>query len=65
VESLASENGACLQIMQAADRNIADKLEDLMCRARQVRQEAITSELLDVVTGAQAVLQSDNRGRAD
>jgi F-type H+-transporting ATPase subunit gamma len=59
MESLASENGARLRIMQAADRNIADRSADLTHRARQFRQEAITSELLDVVTGAEAVLQSE------
>jgi len=58
MESLASENGARLQVMKAADRNIEDKLSDLTRRARQVRQQAITAELLDVVTGAEAILQA-------
>ena len=58
MESLASENGARLQVMKAADHNIDDKLADLTRRARNVRQNAITGELLDVVTGAEAILQS-------
>jgi F-type H+-transporting ATPase subunit gamma len=58
MESLASENGARLQVMKAADRNIDDKLTTLTQRAREVRQQAITAELLDVVTGAEAILQS-------
>ena len=58
MESLASENAARLQVMKAADRNIDDKLADLTRRARTVRQNAITAELLDVVTGAEAILQS-------
>ncbi len=58
MESLASENGARLQVMKAADRNIDDKLNDLTRRARDVRQQAITSELLDIVTGTEAILQS-------
>jgi len=58
MESLASENGARLQVMKAADRNIDDKLSDLTRRARSVRQEVITAELLDIVTGAEAILQS-------
>jgi F-type H+-transporting ATPase subunit gamma len=62
MESLASENGARLQVMKAADRNIEDKLSDLTRRARQVRQEAITAELLDVVTGAEAILQAFPEG---
>jgi F-type H+-transporting ATPase subunit gamma len=56
MESLASENGARLQVMEAADRNIADKLETLARRERAVRQDAITAELLDVITGAEAVM---------
>lgn len=62
MESLASENGARLQVMKAADRNIDDKLSDLTRRARQVRQQAITAELLDVVTGAEAIFQSFPEG---
>ncbi|MCW5774397.1 MAG: F0F1 ATP synthase subunit gamma, partial [Rhodospirillaceae bacterium] len=42
-ESLASENGARLTVMEAADRNIGDKLEGLRRRASAARQEAVTS----------------------
>lgn len=56
MESLASENGARLAVMEAADRNIAEKLEALIRRAHGLRQNAITEELLDVATGAQAIL---------
>ncbi len=55
MESLASENGARLQVMSAADHNIGDKLETLGRQHNHLRQEAITAELLDVVTGAEAV----------
>ena len=55
MESLASENGARLQVMSAADHNIGDKLETLGRQRNHLRQEAITAELLDVVTGAEAV----------
>jgi F-type H+-transporting ATPase subunit gamma len=54
-ESFASENSARLQIMQAADHNIGEKLENLRRRSRQQKQEAITSELLEVVAGGEAV----------
>lgn len=60
MESLASENGARLQILGAADRNIGEKLEVFNRQENSLRQEAITSELLDVVTGAEAIM-----GRAD
>lgn len=55
VEALASENGARLQAMEAADRNIGDALDDLRLTANALRQQTITDELLDVVVGAEAV----------
>jgi F-type H+-transporting ATPase subunit gamma len=56
MESLASENGARLRVMEAADDNIHDKLEVMHRREYSLRQESITAELLDVVTGAEAIL---------
>jgi len=55
MESLASENGARLQTMDAASRNIADKLDALRRREHVARQEKTTTDMLDVVTGAEAV----------
>ena len=40
--------------MEAARDNLAKKLELLRQDARQIRQEEITTELLDVVTGTTA-----------
>lgn len=56
MESLASENGARLRVMENADHNIGDKLEALRRSENALRQEAITSELLDVITGSEAIL---------
>jgi F-type H+-transporting ATPase subunit gamma len=56
MESLTSENAARLRVMESADHNIGDKLEDMVRNEHTLRQEAITSELLDVVTGAEAIL---------
>ncbi|MFW6160369.1 MAG: F0F1 ATP synthase subunit gamma [Acidobacteriota bacterium] len=50
-ESLASENAGRLASMQAAEKNIQDKLEELNVLYQQQRQAAITSELLDIVSG--------------
>lgn len=61
MESLASENGARLQVLIAADGNIADKLETLHREENTLRQEAITAELLDVVTGAEAIMGRSTR----
>jgi len=55
VESIASENAARLAAMEAARDNVSKKLEQLRQDARQARQSEITAELLELVTGAQAL----------
>jgi F-type H+-transporting ATPase subunit gamma len=54
VESLASENAARFAAMQSAHDNMSKKLEQLRQDARQARQTEITTELLDLVAGAEA-----------
>jgi F-type H+-transporting ATPase subunit gamma len=54
VESLASENAARFAAMQSAYDNVSKQLEQLRQDARQARQAEITTELLDVVAGAEA-----------
>ena len=54
-QSLASENAARLAAMQAAEKNIEELQDDLQARFRQTRQTAITNELLDVVSGFEAM----------
>jgi F-type H+-transporting ATPase subunit gamma len=54
-ESLASEHASRLAAMQHADRNIQERLEELRAQFRQQRQLAITSELLDIVAGFEAL----------
>ncbi len=58
VESLASENVARLAAMQAAEKNIEERLTDLNAEYRQQRQNAITGELLDIVSGFEALKTS-------
>ncbi|MCA9077725.1 MAG: F0F1 ATP synthase subunit gamma [Planctomycetaceae bacterium] len=41
--------------MQAAERNIQDRLAELRSGYNRQRQTAITEELLDVVTGFEAL----------
>jgi F-type H+-transporting ATPase subunit gamma len=55
MESLAAESAARLMTMDAASHNIEDRLDRLRRDAREVRQERLTAEMLDVVTGAEAV----------
>lgn len=54
-ESLAGENASRIASMQAAERNIQDRLAELRSGYNQQRQTAITEELLDVVTGFEAL----------
>ena len=55
MESLASENGARLHAMEAAGRNIGRRLDQLRQREAIVRQEEITADLIEIVSGAEAV----------
>lgn len=57
-ESAASEHGARLTAMHAAERNIGEAVEVTTLEYRRLRQETITAEILDVVTGYQATAQS-------
>jgi F-type H+-transporting ATPase subunit gamma len=54
-ESLASENASRLAAMQAAERSIDERLEELRGEFRYQRQHAITEELLDIVSGFEAL----------
>ncbi|MGD9408803.1 MAG: F0F1 ATP synthase subunit gamma [Thiohalocapsa sp.] len=53
-ESLAAEHGSRLAAMQAAEKNLDERLEEITGHYRRERQAAITSELLDVVAGFEA-----------
>jgi F-type H+-transporting ATPase subunit gamma len=55
VESIASENAARFAAMQAALDNVSAKLDKLRQEERQARQSEITTELLDLITGAEAL----------
>ncbi len=54
-ESLASENAHRLASMEAAEKNIEDRLSQLKTEYNQVRQSSITEELLDIVSGFEAL----------
>jgi F-type H+-transporting ATPase subunit gamma len=59
IESLASEHAARLAAMHAAERNLEECLDDLTLAYRRERQNAITSELLDVVAGFEALRREE------
>ena len=56
-ESLASENASRLAAMQVAEKNIEERLFDLKATFQQQRQDTITAELLDIVSGFEALAQ--------
>ena len=55
IESLAAENQARFLAMESARDNVARKLDQLKQEASRARQEEVTTELLDLVTGGQAI----------
>ena len=54
-ESMASENASRLASMQAAERNIGERLDEFRAEYHRLRQTAITAELLDIVSGFEAL----------
>ncbi|MGV8078453.1 MAG: F0F1 ATP synthase subunit gamma [Syntrophales bacterium] len=53
--SLASENASRLAAMQNAEKNIEERLEELHVQFHRQRQMTITEELLDIVSGFEAM----------
>lgn len=58
-QSLACENAARLSAMQAAEKNILELEEELQAKLRENRQSAITAELLDIISGFEALKAVD------
>ena len=59
-ESLASENASRLAAMQNAEKNIQEHLEEVFADYHRQRQMTITEELLDIVSGYEA-MKGDTR----
>lgn len=55
VSSMASENSARLSAMQAAEKNIDEKMGEVRSRYNSRRQSSITDELLDITGGFEAL----------
>lgn len=62
-ESLASENASRIAAMQAAEKNIEERLDELSRVFNTLRQSSITEELLDVVTGFEALSHQRKKSR--
>jgi F-type H+-transporting ATPase subunit gamma len=55
VESVASEHGARMTAMDSASKNASEVIGRLTLYANRVRQASITNEIIEVVSGAQAL----------
>ncbi len=55
LESNASEHGARMTAMEQATENAGELLQDLKLKYNQSRQSAITNEILEIVSGAEAL----------
>ncbi|HIJ74132.1 MAG TPA: ATP synthase F1 subunit gamma [Candidatus Hydrogenedentes bacterium] len=54
-ESTASEHGARMTAMDAATKNAGDVIDRLRLKYNRARQDAITKELIEVISGAEAL----------
>ena len=54
-ESLASEHASRLAAMQAAEKNVEERIDDLQHRYHQLRQSVVTEELMDIMAGFEAL----------
>ena len=57
VASLTSENAARMASMEAAEKHINDRLDELKRIYNEERQDQITSELLDIIAGFETLTQ--------
>ena len=55
IEAVASENGARMQAMDAATSNAEDMISTLSLAYNRARQGAITQELTEIISGAEAL----------
>jgi F-type H+-transporting ATPase subunit gamma len=55
MQSFFSENSTRFRTMEAAHRNIENKSQELTKLLQGLRQEAITTEILDLISGAEAL----------
>jgi F-type H+-transporting ATPase subunit gamma len=59
LESSAAEEGARMAAMENATENASEMITGLRLQYNKARQAAITKELLEVVSGAEALLQAE------
>ena len=55
LESFSSEQAARMLAMEKATSNARDMIKDLTLKFNKARQSAITTEMLEIVSGAEAL----------
>jgi F-type H+-transporting ATPase subunit gamma len=55
LENMASEQGASMTAMDNATRNAGDLIDSLTIEYNRSRQAAITTELIEIIAGAEAL----------
>jgi F-type H+-transporting ATPase subunit gamma len=55
LDSLAAEHSARMQAMDAATNNASDKVDELTLQYNKVRQEAVTTELIEIISGMESL----------
>ena len=55
LESVAAEHGARMTAMDSASKNAAEVIDSLTLSYNRIRQAAITKEIIEIVSGAQAL----------
>ena len=55
LENIASEHGARMTAMENASNNAGAMIKDLNILYNRTRQSAITTELIEIISGAEAI----------
>jgi F-type H+-transporting ATPase subunit gamma len=63
LESAAAEQAARMTAMDAATNNAGELIESLTLHMNRVRQASITTEIIEIVSGAEALLREQGRAR--
>ncbi len=65
LDAAASEQAARQRAMKAATDNAEDLIKNLATVANKVRQAGITTEIMEIVGGAEALRQGSSKGKPD
>jgi len=55
IDSLAAEHSARMQAMETATKNAKEKVESLTIEYNKARQAAITTELIEIISGVESL----------